>query len=93
MIKKSIFFSLVFFLLLTIITPITHTAEQTVFGPQNFEIGRWHLHLSRHSFSVSTPGEGNITITKNTPEMTIDLPPCRRIPMSLEHVFVVLSVK
>ncbi len=71
MIKKSIFFSLVFFLLLTIITPITHTAEQTVFGPQNFEIGRWHLHLSRHSFSVSTPGEGNITITKNTPEMTI----------------------
>jgi hypothetical protein len=71
MTKKSIFFSFVFFLLLTIITPITHTAEQTVFGPKNFEIGRWHLHLSRHSFSVATPGEGNMTITKNTPEMTI----------------------
>jgi len=71
MTKKSIFFSSVLFLLLTIITPITHTAEQTVYGPENFEIGRWHFHLSRHSFSVAAPGEGNITITKNTPENAI----------------------
>ncbi|MDX2511242.1 MAG: sugar-binding protein, partial [Desulfobacterales bacterium] len=72
MIKKSIFFSFVLFLLFTIITPITHTAEQTVFGPKNFEIGRWHVHLSRPSFSVATPGEGYITITKNTPESAIN---------------------
>lgn len=71
MIKKSIFFSFVFFLLLTIITPITHTAEQTVFGPKSFEIGRWHLHISRHSFSVDIPGEGNLVITKITPEKAI----------------------
>ena len=49
---KSIFFPLVVFLLFSIIAPITHASEQSLFGPKKFEIGGFRLHISRHSFSV-----------------------------------------
>ena len=59
-------------LFLFLIAPLNSATELTVFGPQDFEIGGLHLHLSRHSFSVANPGDGHITIAKNTPEQSIN---------------------
>jgi hypothetical protein len=47
------------------------SAAQTVFGPEDFTIGRMHLLLSRHSFDVSEPGPGLLRIRDNTPEKKI----------------------
>jgi hypothetical protein len=71
MTKKSIFFPLVVFILFSLIAPITNASEQTLFGPKKLEIGGFRLHISRHSFSVQNPGDGLLTITKNTPEQVI----------------------
>ena len=71
MINKSIFFPLIIFMLFSIIAPITYANEPTVFGPKDLEIGSFHLHLSRYSFSVQTPGDGVLSISKNTPEQVI----------------------
>ncbi len=45
--------------------------EQTVSGPEDFEIGSWHLNLSRRTFSVDEPGDGVIKIVKTTPDKEI----------------------
>lgn len=50
---------------------LIHADNQTVFGPKSFEIGRWHIHASVHTFNVAAPGEGVVTITKNTPDQPI----------------------
>ena len=50
---------------------LSHADNQTVFGPKDCKIGRWHVHLSVHTFNVEDPGEGIITIIKNTPEKQI----------------------
>ncbi len=71
MTNKSIFFPLIIFLLFSIISPITYANEPTLFGPKDLEIGSFHLHLSRYSFSVQSPGDGLLSITKNTPELAI----------------------
>ncbi len=71
MLKKSLNFLLFGCLFLFLIAPHAATTETTVFGPQDFEIGTLHLHLSRHSFSVADPGDGYITIIKSTPEQSI----------------------
>ncbi len=71
MTNKSIFFPLIVFMLFSIISPITYANEPTVFGPKNLEIGSFHLHLSRYSFSVQAPGNGVLSITKNTSELAI----------------------
>ena len=71
MTNKSIFFPLIVFMLISIITPTTYANEPTVFGPKNLEIGIFHIHLSRYSFSVQSPGDGVLSITKNTPEMAL----------------------
>jgi RHS repeat-associated protein len=47
---------------------LIHADNQTVFGPKSFEIGKWHIHASVHKFNVEDPGEGIITINKNTPD-------------------------
>ena len=72
MIKRIVEISFLIFLFFSIIAPVAKTAEQTVFGPKDLEIGRWHLHLSRYSFSAENPGDGYITISKNTPQDTIN---------------------
>jgi hypothetical protein len=71
MTNKSIFPPLIIFMLFSIIAPITYANEPTVFGPTDLEIGNFHLHLSRYSFSVQTQGDGVLSITKNTPEQVI----------------------
>jgi RHS repeat-associated protein len=45
---------------------LIHADNQTVFGPKSFEIGKWHIHASVQKFNVEDPGEGVVTITKNT---------------------------
>ena len=50
---------------------LIHADTQTVFGPKSCEIGNWHIHASVHTFNVEDPGEGVITITKNTPDKSI----------------------
>ena len=72
MTNKSIFSPLIiFFLLLSIIAPITYANEPAVFGPKDVEIGRFYFHFSRYSFSVQNPGDGVLSISKNTPEQAI----------------------
>jgi len=48
-----------------------HAGDQTVFGPRSFKIGKWHIHTSLHTFNVKDPGEGIVTVTKNTPDKPI----------------------
>ena len=50
---------------------LIHADTQTVFGPKSFEIGKWHVHASVHTFNVADPGEDIVTITKNTPDEPI----------------------
>ena len=45
---------------------LIHADNQTVFGTKSFEIGKWHIHASVHTFNVADPGEGIVTITQNT---------------------------
>ena len=46
-----------------------HAGDQSVFGPKDFKLGRWHAHFSSHSFSLNDPGDGAVLVTKNTPDM------------------------
>jgi RHS repeat-associated protein len=46
-------------------------AQETVFGPKDLRIGWFRLHISFHKFMIDEPGEGIITIGKNTPEKKI----------------------
>jgi RHS repeat-associated protein len=50
---------------------LIHADNQTVFGPKSFEIGKWHIHASIHTFNVADPGEGVVTVSKNTPDKSI----------------------
>jgi RHS repeat-associated protein len=50
---------------------LIHADNQTVFGPKSFEIGKWHVHASVHTFNGEDPGEGIVTVTKNTPDKPI----------------------
>jgi RHS repeat-associated protein len=51
---------------------LIHADNQTVFGPKSFEIGNWHIHASLQKFNVEDPGEGFVTITKNTHDKSIN---------------------
>jgi PKD repeat protein len=42
-------------------------AQETVFGPKDLKISWFHIHFSLHKFTVDEPGEGTVTIGKNTP--------------------------
>jgi len=57
------------FVVLFIISAIAGSvyADQTVFGPKDLKIKRWHFHFSSHRFKVNDPAEGVLTIIKNTP--------------------------
>lgn len=63
---KKTFHLFILFLVFSAVPSLVHADNQTVFGPRIFEIGRWHVLLSVHTFNVEDPGEGVITITKDT---------------------------
>ncbi len=58
--------------LFIILLPSARAQEQAVFGPENFDISAWRLHLSRQTFDVADPGDGYIKIEKNTPDSDIN---------------------
>jgi RHS repeat-associated protein len=62
----------VLLLIFFVFPSLTHADNQTVFGPKSFEIGKWHIHASVHTFHVEDPGPGIITVTKNTPDKSIN---------------------
>jgi RHS repeat-associated protein len=49
-----------------------NAATAAVFNSGNLEINSWHLHASRHTFTVTTPGAGSIVVTKTTPNLDIE---------------------
>jgi len=51
---------------------LSHADNQTLFGPKSFEIGKWHIHASVHTFHAEDPGQGIITVSKNTPDKSIN---------------------
>ena len=62
----------IFLFLCSAFPSLIHADNQTVFGPKSFEIGRWHILASVNTFNVEDPGEGVVTITKNTPDKPIN---------------------
>jgi RHS repeat-associated protein len=62
----------VLLLIFFVFPSLTHADNQTVFGPKSFEIGKWHIHASVHTFHAEDPGPGIITVTKNTPDKSIN---------------------
>ncbi|MGD2030466.1 MAG: hypothetical protein PVG86_11095, partial [Desulfobacterales bacterium] len=68
---KKVFQVFIFLFLFSSVPSLVHADYQTVFGPKSFEIGKWHVHASIHTFNVEDPGEGVVTITKNMPNKPI----------------------
>jgi len=71
MMKKIICLFFIFTALTAVASPV-NAGEQTVFGPSDFKIGVWYVHLSRQTFNLDVPGDGYIEITKNTPDEDIN---------------------
>jgi len=69
MFKKILSLFAILFIISAIAAPVY--ADQTVFGPEDLTIGRLHVHLSSHQFSVDDPSDGVLTIVKNTPDREI----------------------
>ena len=69
MYKKILSLFTILFIISAIAAPVY--ADQTVFGPKDLKIGRWHVHLSSHRFSVDDPSDGLLTIVKNTHDKEI----------------------
>ncbi len=67
--RKILSLFAILFIISAIAAPVY--ADQTVFGPEDLTIGRWHVHLSSHRFSVDDPSDGVLTIVKNTPDKEI----------------------
>jgi hypothetical protein len=59
--KLFCLFAILFSLSATTLT--VHAGGQTVFGPNDFEIKRWRIHISLKKFRLDEPGEGRIIIT------------------------------
>lgn len=58
------------FLILSVAASVL-AGDSMVFGPETFTINKWHVNLSCRTFRSDEPGEGRITIKKNTPDMNI----------------------
>ena len=67
--RKILSLFAILFFISAILPPVY--ADQTVFVPKDLKIGRWHVHLSSHRFSVDDPSDGVMTIVKNTPDKKI----------------------
>jgi len=68
---------------------LIHAQEPTVFGPKEFTISWLRIHLSFNRFTVNDPGDGVVTITKNTPELKLTggFVLCNRSMISLREFF------
>lgn len=69
--SRKFFYLLAVLFIFSAIASQAYGNGETVFGPEDFKIRRWHVHLSFHRFRVDDPGAGVIVITKNTPNKKI----------------------
>ncbi|RJP78480.1 MAG: hypothetical protein C4522_12890 [Desulfobacteraceae bacterium] len=67
---RTVFQFMTAFLALSV-TATVLAGDSMVFGPETFTINKWHVNLSCRTFRSDEPGEGRITIRKNTPDMNI----------------------
>jgi len=67
--RKILSLFTILFIISAVFAPVY--ADQTVFGPKDLKIGRWHVHFSSHRFKVNDTAEGVLTIVKNTPDKKI----------------------
>jgi hypothetical protein len=51
-------------LLVSLSSSLSFGSEEIVFGPREFKISPWYFHLSYHSFSMESPGEGSLLISR-----------------------------
>ena len=68
---RRIFFLTLFFVGFFIPADLAAASGDTVFGPKDFEIGWFRVHISLQRFRMDDPQEGIITIVKSTPEKQI----------------------
>ncbi|MBW2005045.1 MAG: RHS domain-containing protein [Deltaproteobacteria bacterium] len=70
-ISRKLFYLLAVLFIFSAISSPAYPSDQTIFGPKELKIKWWHIHLSFHKFNADDPGDGVITITKNTPNKKI----------------------
>ena len=68
--RKFPYFLAVLFIF-SVIAPPIYADDQTVFGPEVFEIDEKGVHLSIQKLNVDDHGKGFIIVTKNTPDKRI----------------------
>jgi hypothetical protein len=59
-------------ILLALLSTPSFATEDMVYGPKDFTISRWLIHLSHHTFSVDGPGEGRLFVSKKSPDKRIE---------------------
>jgi RHS repeat-associated protein len=62
---RNLLFAVFTLLIFSGFCPSVSAEDQTVFGPGDFRVSRWGIHLSAHCFTVDESGEGIIAIAKN----------------------------
>ncbi len=70
MVKKALMFAVVTVFVLMSALPAA-AEDGYVLQTGELTISAWHLHYSRHTFSVSNPGFATLAVTKTTPEIDI----------------------
>jgi RHS repeat-associated protein len=68
---KRYFWILVILSVLSVLTSQSNAADRVLFGPKELSVTRLHFHISIHGFKADDPGNGLLTITKNTPDKKI----------------------
>jgi hypothetical protein len=73
MAKKATILFLTILLFLTLLVPNSSASEAGyVLQTGDLSISAWHMHYSRHTFSVANPGFAEILISKVTPDTDIN---------------------
>jgi len=65
------FAAFLFVFSLTITLSNSSDAGEQLLFDKVFAISNWHLHVSQHSFDADNPGEGQLIVSKNTPQKQI----------------------
>ncbi|MFP3869649.1 MAG: hypothetical protein ACLFVT_02055 [Syntrophobacteria bacterium] len=69
--RTRVVYSVVFLLVVFALAGPVCGANQRVFGPEDFTIGRSRIHLAFERFLANEEGGGTIVISKNTPQRRI----------------------